>query len=164
MSQKKVRQLAYGGLLAAVIAIATAFLKIPTAIGYFHMGDGFIFLAAYLLGGPWGALAAGVGSALADLFAGYVLYAPATFVIKALMALIAGYGLQKDHSPSRMIVVYIIAEVLMVLGYFLFEWILYGAAAAAGVLISNTMQGIIGVLIGVAAVRLVERTGFRPLS
>ena len=30
MSQKKVRQLAYGGLLAAVIAIATAFLKIPT--------------------------------------------------------------------------------------------------------------------------------------
>ena len=43
MSQKKVRQLAYGGLLAAVIAIATAFLKIPTAIGYFHMGDGFDF-------------------------------------------------------------------------------------------------------------------------
>lgn len=163
MSQRKIRLLAYGGLMAAVIAIATAFLKIPTAIGYFHMGDGFIFLAAYLLGGPWAALAAGIGSALADIIGGYVVYAPVTFVIKALMALIAAYALKKDSSPVKMIAAYTIAEIVMVIGYFLFESVLYGATAAAAVLISNTMQGIIGVLIGFMAVRLVEKTGFRPL-
>ena len=33
--------------------------------------------------------AAGIGSMMADLFSGYAVYAPATFVIKALMALAA---------------------------------------------------------------------------
>ena len=34
-------------------------------------------------------VSAGLGSALADVFSGYLVYAPATFVIKGLMALVA---------------------------------------------------------------------------
>lgn len=37
-----------------------------------------------------GAVAAGLGSALADLLGGYAAYAPWTFLIKALMAFIMG--------------------------------------------------------------------------
>ena len=37
----------------------------------------------------YGFLAAGLGSALADIFSGYAIYAPATFLIKGLMVLAA---------------------------------------------------------------------------
>lgn len=48
-----------------------------------------VLLCGWLLGPIYGTIAAGLGPALADIFSGYVVYAPATFVIKALMALVA---------------------------------------------------------------------------
>ena len=47
---------------------------------------GMILLAAMVVG-PLAIPAAAIGSALADLFSGYALYAPATFAIKGLVAL-----------------------------------------------------------------------------
>ena len=46
--------------------------------------------AGWLLGAAWGGAAAGVGTMLADLFNGYAAYAPATLIIKFLMAAAAG--------------------------------------------------------------------------
>ena len=60
-------------------------IKIPSPLkGYINLGDGIVLLAAWVLPLPYGLVAAGLGSALADLFSGYVVYAPATFAIKAL--------------------------------------------------------------------------------
>ena len=64
--------------------------KFPTLFGYIHAGDALVLLAAYVLGPLWGSLAAARGSSLADLMAGYVQYFPGTFVITAVMALLAG--------------------------------------------------------------------------
>jgi uncharacterized membrane protein len=152
--EHKVKILAYGGLMAAIIAVATGYLKISTSIGYFHLGDGFIFMAASLLG-PYGALAAAIGSGLADLLAGYFIYVPATFVIKGLMGLLAAFCLNKNSSIATQIIVMSLAEVIMVLGYFLFESVIYGAAAAAAVIVTNVMQGIIGVVFGVLLVKYI---------
>jgi uncharacterized membrane protein len=152
--EHKVKILAYGGLMAAIIAVATGYLKISTSIGYFHLGDGFIFMAAALLG-PYGALAAAIGSGLADLLAGYFIYVPATFVIKGLMGLLAAFCLNKNSSIATQIIVMSLAEVIMVLGYFLFESVIYGAAAAAAVIVTNVMQGIIGVVFGVLLVKYI---------
>ena len=44
------KRLAYGGLLAALIMVATAYLKFPTTLGYIHIGDGIIYLSAAILG------------------------------------------------------------------------------------------------------------------
>lgn len=49
-----------------------------------------VLLGTYLLGPVCGAVAGGIGPALADLLAGYTAYVPATLVIKALMGLAAG--------------------------------------------------------------------------
>ncbi len=152
--QNKVKILAISGLMAALIAVATGYLKIPTTIGYFHLGDGFIFLAAALLG-PYGALAAAVGSALADLLAGYFVYVPVTFIIKGLMGLIAAFCLNKNSSLPTQIIVMTLAEAVMVLGYFLFETLIYDYAAAAAVIITNAMQGFIGIVFGVLLVKYV---------
>ena len=66
-------QLALGGMLAALVFVATSFFKLPVSVtqGYIHLGDGFILLGAALLGNT-AIVAAALGSALADLLAGNV--------------------------------------------------------------------------------------------
>ena len=77
-------------LFAALTCIGTMILKIPTpTLGYIHPGDGFVLLSGLLLGPLWGGLAAGIGSGLSDLIGGYFIYVPATFIIKALTAIVA---------------------------------------------------------------------------
>ena len=90
------RTVAYGGMLAALILVVTRFSAIPimNGQGYLNLGDVTILFAAALLG-PAAAVPAAIGSALADVWAGYVQYAPATFIIKGLVALIAGLFLRK---------------------------------------------------------------------
>ena len=71
--------------------VATMIIKIPTpTFGYIHPGDGFVLLCGVVLGPLPGALAAGIGSMFSDIFSGYVTWAPATFIIKALTGGIAG--------------------------------------------------------------------------
>ena len=74
------KMIAYVSLLTASIALATAWLKFPVLFGYVHLGDGLIFVAAMILG-PYSALPAAIGSAMADLFTGYTIYATVTFLI-----------------------------------------------------------------------------------
>ena len=155
-SDQKIRVIAYSGLLAAAITLATAFLKVPTMVGYVHLGDGFIFLAAALLG-PIGAIASAIGSGLADLIAGYGIYVPATIIIKGLMGLVAAWGIKNNASVLRCILIFTICEIIMVGGYFSYDSILYGVKTAAAVLLFNTIQGIAGVVIGTVLVPLVKR-------
>ena len=54
-------------LLTAVVLIATMFLKLPTATGYIHLGDGIIFSVSLALGGLTGAVSGALGSFLADV-------------------------------------------------------------------------------------------------
>jgi len=139
----------FAGVFAALILIATQF-KIPTGIGYANLGDGFILVAAFLLG-PAAFFPAAIGSALADLLAGYPVYIPATFVIKGLMGLTAGLLMrQEEVKLSRKIIAFTIAEMIMVVGYFCFEALpfMYGPIAAAGSVIPNLGQAAVGIIIG----------------
>lgn len=89
----KVLQLTYSGLMAALTFISTSILAFPVAFtnGYIHLGDGFVMSCGVILGKRNGALAAGIGSALADIYLGYASWAVPTFIIKALMAYLVGY-------------------------------------------------------------------------
>ncbi len=153
------RRLAFGGLMAALILLATAVLKLPAPMtnGYVHLGDGFILLAAALLG--WAAVpAAAIGSALSDLLLGYVPYVLPTLLIKAAVAAVAVLAL-RGRRPWLRLLGLIGAEALMVAGYFVCEWLLmgYGLAAAAGGLLGNCAQGLSGVVIGAALIPLMRR-------
>jgi uncharacterized membrane protein len=85
-----IRQITYGGIIAAIVLIATMVfqLPIPTPVlkGYVNFGDGVIMASAMIMG-PYAAISAAIGSALADLLSSYVVFAPATFLIKGLMGL-----------------------------------------------------------------------------
>ncbi|MDR2770925.1 MAG: ECF transporter S component [Clostridiales Family XIII bacterium] len=85
------------GLLTALIAVTTGVIAIPVPFtnGYVHPGDSMIFMAVLILGRRRGALAAGLGSAIADSLLGYFIWAPFTLVIKAGMAFVAGSIIEK---------------------------------------------------------------------
>jgi len=157
----RILQLSFGGMLAALIFVATSFFKLPVSItqGYIHLGDGFILLGAALLGNPTAIIAAALGSALADLLGGYTMYILPTFLIKGAVAVVAVAALAKERPLWVRIAGMIMAEAVMVLGYFLVEWLVlgYGLAAASGAVFPNIVQGLSGVIIGAALLPLMKR-------
>ena len=162
MKQKNLQKLAIAALLTAIVCIATYIVKIPSPAtnGYFNLGDCFVLLCGWILGPVYGALAAGLGSALADLISGYAQYALPTFVIKALMA-VAAYFVIKTLNKKPFIgkiIGGIVAETIMVLGYFGYEAVILGyGLAAAGSIFSNVMQGIVGIIAGIAVTTAIEK-------
>ncbi len=166
---KRLINLVFGALLAALCCVSTMIIQIPTPTGGFvNLGDVVIILAAWLLSPVYAVLSAALGSMLADILAGYAQYAPATFVIKGLMALVA-WGVfrisdkivQKKPKLSFLFTALsaLCAEALMVLGYFIFEAFLlhYGMGALASV-VPNLMQGLAGILGGTILTELINRT------
>ena len=159
----RTKKIVMAALMAALACVATMIIKIPSPLkGYLNLGDCIVLFSGWMLSPIYGFLAAGLGSALADVFLGYVTYAPATFVIKGVMALVAFYGFKLLHNklgdlPSR-IVSGIVAEIVMILGYFVFEGFLYGFIPSAVNIPANGVQGIAGLIIGVVLMKVFEKS------
>lgn len=144
-------------LFTAMICVATMLVRIPIPAtgGYANLGDGVILICAFLMPALYGVLAAGIGSMLADILAGYMTFAPGTLIIKAGVALIASLIYRrwgKSQAPGRSLTVMVIsgifAEIFMVLGYFVYEAVFMGAGlGAAGAIVGNIGQGIVGVIV-----------------
>ena len=78
----KTKKIVVTALMAAMVCVATMLIKIPSPMkGYLNIGDCTVLLCGWLLAPGYGFIAAGLGSALADIFSGYITYAPATFVM-----------------------------------------------------------------------------------
>lgn len=110
-------------------------------------------VTSWILCCPLGIPAAAVGSMLSDLIGGYMVYVLPTFLIKGLVALVAWKLCRKDQP----LLSFLLAEAVMVLGYFLLEWALYGVASAAAAIGPNVVQGIAGVLIGMLCLLITPR-------
>ena len=145
MRSDMVKKLAAAGVLGAAILMLTALVSVPLpgGHGYINLGDAGVLVAAYVLGGGWGFLCAGAASALADLLLGWGVYAPATFVIKGACAFLAALSLKRLGIRRGGLLLYPVA-LLVPLGYFLYETVLYGAAAAALNVPLNLVQCLAG--------------------
>ncbi|MBQ9065111.1 MAG: ECF transporter S component [Blautia sp.] len=158
MQDVKIRKLVFSALMAALCCAATMSIRIPTFAtnGYVNAGDTIVLLSAWLIGGGYGALAAGTGSALSDLLSGYMHYVPGTFAIKLLMALAAWFVMKsltsrKVPKAVSYIASAVTAEAMMIVLYFLYQCIIlgYGLAASASVP-GNIAQGITCSVIAIA--------------
>ena len=154
MKLEKTLKLTYTAMLTAMVCVATMLIRIPTMVGYTNLGDGFILLSAFLFGPFYGAVAGGIGSMLADIISGYAFYAPATLVIKGLIAVIAAL-LWKAMSQRggdkvwKKILASLVAEIWMAAGYWTFETLFLGEAKAALATVPNNIaQGLVGVVLG----------------
>ncbi len=152
-------------LLAALVCAATVIIRIPSPLkGYVNLGDCIVLVAGWLLSPAYGFLAAGLGSALADLFSGYIVYAPVTFLIKGLTALTAFYAFRLLHKklgnlPAR-IIGGVAAEIIMVLGYYVFEGFLYGFSPSLVNVLPNCVQGLAGFVLGIVLINIFEKNKF----
>ncbi len=153
MADARTRSLVKAAMFAALTFISTYIIKIPTpgTGGYIHPGDAFVILSGVFLGPAYGAAAAGIGSALADILGGYFFYAPVTLIIKGLIGLVSGliftgHVLKIKKDRIRLILCGLFAALFVALGYFSFEYFVYGAGAAASIP-ANLIQGLSGLVI-----------------
>lgn len=153
MKSVNIRKLVMCALLMAICFVVTRFLSMPLFYtkGYVNLGDVAVIMCAYVLGGWYGAAAAAFGAALSDASLAFYPYVPATFVIKGAMVFVAAFFFDrgakvKSCTAGAVMIVLgvVLAEVLMVAGYFMFESFLYSSVAVAAMsVIGNLVQGIV---------------------
>jgi uncharacterized membrane protein len=167
MKDKKILSLVVAALFAALTCVATMVFTIPLpGKGYLNTGDCFVILSGCLLGPVYGGAAAGIGSAFADLILGYSLYAPGTFVIKALMAVAAFFVFKviklavKHSDVLAAVIAGVVAEIIMVLGYFVYEWPMFGFKTAAAAIAGNCLQGVGGVVLSTVVLSVIIRNKY----
>lgn len=161
MKKFSVRQLAFVGIMAALVYATSAYLQIPipTAIGStrLHMGNVMCLLSGLLLGSLPGGLAAGIGSMFFDLTnPAYIASAPFTFAFKFLMAWVCGIIAGKSEPPKvwRCVLGAAIGAITYVILYlgktFIEDHFVMGLALDA-VLLTVAQKGLVSTVNGIIA-------------
>ena len=146
------------GVLCAAVFVTTAYLHIPSNTGYIHLGDALIYLSACLLPMPYAIFVGSFGAVLADLLSGYTLWAPGTFIIKALAVLCFMKHTYKFISVRNLISL-IPASLLCVFGYYFYEALLtLSLTVPLASIMGNVVQAVAGsisfMIFGIAADKL----------
>ena len=166
MTDSKIKKMVLAALFAALCTVMTMVIQVPSPMqGYVNLGDCAVLLAAWVLGPVYGGAAAGIGSMLADLLSGYAHYAPGTFAIKLVMAVAAALifrALQERRSAPLVLaqtVSGVVAEAIMVAGYFGYAslWLGKGLAAAASIP-GNVVQGVFGLVAAAVVYAILDRS------
>ena len=129
-------------------------------ISNINIGDCLILLIGVLLPPVYSIFASAIGSALADVFSGYMIYAPITFLIKGSMSVISYFiynGLKKkSNNFVSLLISFIIAELFMVVGYYIFEGFVYGFIASLANILFNLSQGIVSLIIALLLHKVIK--------
>lgn len=115
-------------MFAAAVAIATMVISIPVGPGYLNFGEIVIYTAAFLFGSIVGGLAGGIGAAAADLILGFAVWSPITLVAKGLEGFVVGRVSGKSIKSKLLGI--LLGAPIMIAGYVLATWYLYGYPAA----------------------------------
>lgn len=128
--------IALTALMTALTTVCT-FLGFNIGTGYINMGDTMIFVTASIFGPIAGMIAGGLGSFFADL-AVYPTTMVFTLIIKGLEGLCCGllvkYLLKDNKKPTRIALnclFMFISAIIMVLGYFFTQWLMWGTKESA---------------------------------
>jgi len=101
-NREQLQKVIQAGLMAALCYIGYAVFPAISASGTkIHIGNAFVVMAAYLLGGVYGGLSGAVGLSIADITGGYAASAPRTFLTKLAIGLVAGFVAHKIAKLSK---------------------------------------------------------------
>jgi len=162
---KGAKSIAVCALMTALVAVATFVITIPTGAteGYLNLGDGIVLFCGVAFGPLFGFLAGGLGSALADLIAGYAHWILPTFLIKGAEGALAAvlfvlFRKSKMNRFAAAVLAMLPSALWMVIGYFFASWGMKGSAAVAwtGVL-GNLIQGGVGIVVAMAFLAALSR-------
>lgn len=155
-SKFSTKEIAFYGLFIALVYVATRFINIPgpTPGGLFHLGNVVAFTIAIIFGKKAGAISGALGMTLFDLTSAYFAWAPFTFIIRFAMGYIIGYMANINNTSKTQSTIFtflgvIAASLIMIGGYYIAEFILYGNLYAPLQSVwGNFMQCVIGTIIG----------------
>lgn len=162
MKNNKVKKVCLSGLMAAMVFVFTFTFKIPIGpLGYAHLGDAFIILAVWILGGKQAWFPAALGAALADFTAGYVMWIVPTAIVKALMAVTIFLVAEKLMESKTIGYVIGIAAgaVVHIAGYCVAWYIIGGKAGLTGAIVPLVLQTVIGAVLGAVLISVLNSTG-----
>lgn len=149
----------FTGLCALVTAVTI--IPIPRTDGFFNFVDGLVFFTGFMFGPLTGAIAGGVGPAIADIALGYAFYSPFTLVAHGLQGFLAGmmaYALRKRKNiPFPAYVITGLAGTAAMVGvYFIGAWVTGGFAASVIQVPFNFLQSAVGIALSVPLVIIVQ--------
>ena len=157
--QDRTKNLVITSMLAALIFVITFLIAIPvpSTSAYVNIGDSVVYCAGILVGAPWAAAAAGIGSMLADWAVGVPIYMPATLIIKAIMGFVCA-KIAKNGKLPRFILGCITGGAIMVIGYGAYEvFFMNGWGYATATIVGNLIQWAGGVTGAVALYYPIKR-------
>lgn len=144
MKNLSAKKLVFMALFAAATTVATYSFRIPFAHGYFNLGEVMIYTAALTFGPLVGGFAGGLGAAIADIYAGYMIpWAPITFVVKGLEGYLVGRLGHGKKAAGRTLAV-LIGGLAILIGYPVATGFLYGWPAALPELYMDLVQLVVG--------------------
>lgn len=148
------KQIALDGMFVAITLVFTAFvnIQIPSfggAGGLIHLGNVPLFIAAMLYGKRTGAIAGGLGMGLFDILSGWALWSPCTIITCGLMGYAVGCICTKWKGYGAKVVAMLIALIIKLLGYYVFEAFIMGNGMAAALksVPGNVMQIVIAMML-----------------
>lgn len=162
-------------MMMCIIMVSILLLRIPIPFtqGYVNLSDAMVFMAVIILGWRYGAVAAGLGSMLGDLMAGFAIWAPWSLGIKAGMAVIFGLILESALCRRKLsgrgflsveIVGMVLAGLFMAAGYYFAEGIMYGNWIVAALGIPwNIVQFAVGIVLAVVLNIALAKTTLRTM-
>jgi uncharacterized membrane protein len=158
-------------VLTAVTTVFTYIVRIPIAPtrGYLNLGDVAIYFSAFTLGPVTALLAGGLGTALADLIAGYPQWIPISLLVHGLQGLLAALiaviplGRGRWPFPPAWLAAGGVGTLVMCAGYFFAGAVMYGFGAAVVELPGNLLQNVAGLLGGIP-LSLAVRRAYPPVE
>lgn len=111
------REIALTAAFMAMVFLSTSlfYIALVSSTGFFNIGEAFVYLAA-LIGGPIvGALAGGIGAAMADMILGYGVFAPGTLIFKGMEGFTVGFLYQRGRKISRKIRYFLLISITLFL-------------------------------------------------
>ena len=144
------KQYAFYAVTAALVVAISLFIiiPVPASNGFFTFADVGIVTASLVFGQIGGLVVGAMSGGLIDLLSGYAQWIIFSAVIHGAQGYIA--GLAKDKKARETVLYLVLSALVMIVGYAIASWILYGtvAAAIAG-LFTNILQSGVGALIAI---------------
>ena len=157
------KQIAYASIFTALVYVTTSIsFAMPPPLGVWHAGNLASFLSAILCGPIVGAFACGVGATLFDVWnplwgSSYAIYAPATLLIRGSMGYLLGkIAYKKTNHRTYAILAILFGHVWKNVGYFLYDYYLYGSAAFLD-LTSLSVKSIFEIVLTITTLEAVRR-------
>ena len=148
------KQLVLLALLTAINVVVSRIFIIPMPLthGNINLCDAIIYLVALLYGPVAGGIVGGLSGFLLDLLGGYGQFMLFSLVVHGLEGFFVGLVFRYWNLGNQIVkaaVAGAIGVLLMVAGYFVTNTVLYTFAAGFASLFTNTIQGVVGVVIAI---------------